>query len=140
MLELAHRLLERAALGADQVDRRHAHVGEEHLAEVAVGGHVLDGPHLDAGRVHRDDDLADAGVRRAVGAGAADEVAVVGYWAPKLVQIFWPLITQSSPSRTAWVFSEARSLPAFGSLMPMHQVVSPDRILGRNSACWSGRP
>ena len=32
------------------------------------------------------------------------------------VQIFWPLITHSSPTRTARVRSEARSVPAFGSL------------------------
>ena len=38
----------------------------------------LIGPHLDAGRVHRHDDLADAGVRRALRRGAADQVAVVG--------------------------------------------------------------
>ena len=31
------------------------------------------------------------------------------------VQIFWPLITQSSPSRTARVRSPARSEPAPGS-------------------------
>jgi hypothetical protein len=32
------------------------------------------------------------------------------------VQIFWPWITHSSPSRTARVRSDARSVPAFGSL------------------------
>ena len=32
-----------------------------------------------------------------------------------LVQIFWPFTTKSSPSRTARVWSEARSLPAPGS-------------------------
>ena len=32
-----------------------------------------------------------------------------------LVQIFWPLITYSSPSRTARVWTEARSEPAPGS-------------------------
>ncbi len=34
---------------------------------------------------------------------------------PAEVQIFWPLITHSSPSRTARVCSEARSEPASGS-------------------------
>ena len=32
------------------------------------------------------------------------------------------------------------SEPAFGSDMPMHHVVSPERIPGRNACCWSGRP
>jgi hypothetical protein len=35
---------------------------------------------------------------------------------PSEVQIFCPLTTNSSPSRTARVRSEARSLPASGSL------------------------
>ena len=35
-------------------------------------------------------------------------------WAP-VVQIFWPLITKSSPSRTAFVWIAARSEPAAGS-------------------------
>ena len=56
----------------------HADVGEEHLAEVPVGGHVGDRADLDTGRVHRHDDLADPLVRRPVGVGAADQVAVVG--------------------------------------------------------------
>ena len=36
------------------------------------------------------------------------------YWIND-VHIFWPLITHSSPSRTARVFSEARSVPEPGS-------------------------
>ena len=40
VLELAHRLLEGVALDADEVDAGHPHVGEEHLAEVAVRRHV----------------------------------------------------------------------------------------------------
>ena len=32
-----------------------------------------------------------------------------------VVQIFWPLMTKSSPSSTALVLSEARSEPAPGS-------------------------
>ena len=35
---------------------------------------------------------------------------------PRDVQIFWPLSTHSSPSRTARSFSPARSDPASGSL------------------------
>jgi hypothetical protein len=32
------------------------------------------------------------------------------------VQIFWPVITHSSPSSSALVRSDARSVPALGSL------------------------
>ena len=59
VFELNHRLFEGVALDTDEVDSRHASVGEVHLAEVTVGGHVGDWTDLDAGRVHRDDDLAD---------------------------------------------------------------------------------
>ena len=45
-------------------------------------------------------------------------------WAPD-VQTFWPLTMNSSPSRTARVESEARSLPAPGSLNSWHQTSSP---------------
>ena len=47
-------------------------------AEVTVGGHVLDRSDLDAGEIHRHDDLGDALVRRTIGAGATDHVAEVG--------------------------------------------------------------
>ena len=36
------------------------------------------------------------------------------YWISE-VHIFWPLMTHSSPSRMALVFSEARSVPEPGS-------------------------
>ncbi len=45
-------------------------------------------------------------------------------WASE-VQIFWPLTTHSSPSRTARVDSAARSEPAAGSLKSWHQISSP---------------
>ena len=35
---------------------------------------------------------------------------------PPVVKTFWPLMTYSSPSRTARVLSDARSVPAPGSL------------------------
>ena len=65
---------------ADQVLGRHAHVGEEHFveAEAAFAGHALDRAHFDARDVHRDDEVRDAGVLRAVGAGARDEDAELG--------------------------------------------------------------
>ena len=45
-------------------------------------------------------------------------------------------MTYSSPSRTARVVSDARSVPEFGSVYPMQKWISPARILGRkNSFC-----
>ena len=53
-------------------------------------------------------------------------------WCPPLVQIFEPLITYSSPSRTARVARLARSLPESGSLNSWHQISSPRKIGSRN--------
>ena len=49
-------------------------------------------------------------------------------WWAKVVHTFCPVTTQSSPSRTAWVFTDARSEPESGSEKPWHQISSPDRI------------
>ena len=52
-------------------------------------------------------------------------------WWAIVVQTFWPETTHSSPSRTAFVFSDARSDPDSGSEKPWHQISSPDRIGSR---------
>ena len=57
-----------------------------------------------------------------------------------VVQIFWPVMTQSSPSRTAVVRSDARSEPASGSEKPWHQMSSPRRIRGSSAVFWSSVP
>jgi hypothetical protein len=49
-------------------------------------------------------------------------------------------MTYSSPSRTAAVFSEARSVPDSGSVYPMQKWMSPARILGRKNAFCSSVP
>ena len=58
-------------------------------------------------------------------------------WA-NVVQIFWPVMTYSSPSRMPRQLSEARSEPALGSLKPWHHTSSPRRMRGRCSAFCSG--
>ena len=55
------------------------------------------------------------------------------YW-PRVVQVFWPLTTQSSPSRTAVVRSEARSEPASGSEKPCDHQMSRLAVLAAGSA------
>ena len=57
-----------------------------------------------------------------------------------MVHTFWPLMTHSSPSSTALVFSDARSEPLLGSLKPWHQRIVPLRICGRNSFFCSSVP
>ncbi len=52
-----------------------------------------------------------------------------------VVQTFWPLITHSSPSRSALVAIAARSLPAPGSLKSWHQISSP-RSIGPRKRCF----
>ena len=56
------------------------------------------------------------------------------------VQIFCPLITYSSPSRTARVRSDARSEPEPGSEKPWHHIASAEAILGRCSSFCSSVP
>ena len=78
MFELGHRLLEGVALDTDEVLGGHADVVEIDLAEVPVGGHVGDRADLDAGEIHRHDQLRHALVRWPVARCATDQVAVVG--------------------------------------------------------------
>ena len=81
------------------------------------------------------------GVGRPVARRAADAGSSSRTTAPKLVQIFCPLMTQSSPSRSAEVVQRRPGrLPAFGSDMPMHHVVSPDEDPGQELGLLVGAP
>ena len=100
-------------------------VGEEHLGEVGGAAQVPQRAHLDARRVHVDDEQADALVLRRVRVGAHVAEAHLGDPSRSDVHTFCPLMTKWSPSSTARVCRPARSEPAFGSLIPMHQTVSP---------------
>ncbi len=59
---------------------------------------------------------------------------------PSVVHVFWPLITQSSPSLTALVVSDARSEPALGSEKPWHHQMSRFAVFGRNFSFISCEP
>ena len=50
------------------------------------------------------------------------------------------MTTQSSPSRSARVVSDARSEPAFGSEKPWHHQMSRFRVAGRKRSFISGEP
>jgi hypothetical protein len=58
---------------------------------------------------------------------------------PEII-IFWPLMTNSSPSRTARVSMCTASDPAFGSVRPKHPRSSPAAILGSQSRFCSSLP
>jgi hypothetical protein len=93
----------------------HAHVLEEDLVEVGLARHLAERADVDAGRLHVDQHVGDAVVLRRVGLGATRaniQSASVAFD----VQIFWPFTTQWSPSSSPFVRSDARSLPAPGSL------------------------
>ena len=53
---------------------------------------------------------------------------------------FWPLTTKRSPSRSARVVSEPRSLPAPGSEKSWHHTWSAASVARRCWACCSGVP
>ena len=55
---------------ADELIVGHEHLVEEHLVELGVAGDLHERPHLDAGRLHVDDEIRDALVLRRVGVGA----------------------------------------------------------------------
>ena len=57
---------------ADEMVVGHEHVVEEHLVELRVAGDLHERTHLDAGRLHVDDEVRDALVLRRVGIGAGE--------------------------------------------------------------------
>jgi hypothetical protein len=75
----------------------------------------------------------------AVGSVRTRQKIQSAYW-PSVVHVFWPLTTQSSPSRTAVVRREARSEPASGSEKPWHHQMSRLAVGGRKRSFCSGEP
>ena len=80
---------------ADDVLLRAAGVGEEHLGELGRAVDLLDGPDLDAGLLHRAQQVGDALVLGGVGVGAAEDEDVVGdepLGGPDLLAVDDPLV------------------------------------------------
>ena len=72
-----------------------AGVGEVHLVELGLAGHLAQRPDLDAGSVHVDDERGEAGVLHGLGIGAHDEQAParqVGERRPHLLAVDDPLV------------------------------------------------
>ncbi len=63
---------------ADQAVVGHEHVVQEHLVEHRVAGELAQRPHVDAGGLHVDEEVADALVLRHVRVGAGQADAPVG--------------------------------------------------------------
>jgi len=70
---------------------------------------------------------------------AGQQEAVVRQVAER-VNIFWPLITHSSPSRAAFVLQANTSDPPSGSVYPRQISVSPAATPGRTWRLSSGDP
>ncbi|MDB4880086.1 MAG: hypothetical protein JWL60_1532 [Gemmatimonadetes bacterium] len=76
--------------------------------------------------------------RRAPGASVRAMTMMTSAKVPEVTQLFVPVRTQESPSRTAWQRSEEASEPASGSLRANAPIISP-RAIGRSqrSRCAS---
>ena len=118
-----------------------ADVGERHLGVVAR--HVERPPvelDLEPRCVARHEERGDA--RRGLPGSPevrAKMMSCVAMWTP-VFQRFIPLITHSSPSRTAVVSRNVASLPWFGSVRPNASRRDPSRKPGIHSAICSAVP
>ena len=63
----------------------------------------------------------------------------VALWTP-VFHIFSPLMTHSSPSRSARVSIQVASEPWLGSVRPKAMPALPSSILGIHSSCWASEP
>ena len=116
---------------ADDVVLRAAGVGEEHLVELGRAVGLDDRPHLDAGLLHRHEQVRDARVLRRVRVGAGEQedvVGVLGLGGPDLLAVDDPLVAVEHGLGLR--ATRGRS-PASGSLKPWHQAISPLQDLGQ---------
>ena len=82
--------------------RGDAHAREEHLVEVGDAGDLAQRPHVDAGRLHVDDEVRDAAVLRLLGIGARDQdppVGVLRVRVPHLLPVDDPLVAVAHRTR-----------------------------------------
>ena len=114
------------ALVAEPVLDRHLDVGEEDLVELRLAGDLAERAHLDAGRVHVDDQVREVPVARRLGVALRDEDAEVGdvrERRPDLLAVDDVDVAAALGARAA----AARSEPASGSEKPWHQISSAAR-------------
>ena len=124
---------------AEHVVGRDAAVLEEELAELALAGELAGRHDGEAGRRQRQQQAARGPCASAPARRCAPAAGTTcARWA-RLDHTFWPVITHSSPSRSALVRSEARSEPALGSEKPSDHISSADRMPGRKRRCCAAR-
>ena len=108
--------LEASTLLAEDVVVADPDIGELHVG--VIGRHV-ERPHefldTEAGRVDRHDEAGDAVALAGLPEVRAKMKSWVAWWSP-VFQYFSPLITHSSPSRTAVVSIHVASEPCSGSV------------------------
>ena len=127
-------------LGADAVVDRHLHAVEEHLVELAVTGDLAQRTDLDTRRrasgspASRSHGAAERSGRSARGRSpsrpSARATTTPSGRSPRRCR-------RAAPRASA---SEARSLPASGSLKSWHQTSSPERIRSIQRVRWGSVP
>ena len=65
---------------------------------------------------------------------------IQSFWLKFVIHIFCPFIIRSSPFLLAFVFIEATSDPAVGSLIPTEATTSPEILGAKNSLLNSSLP
>ena len=124
--QFAHQVAEALAFLAETVAHRHAHVVEEELGRVL---RVHGRPCRACGRGGSPRASPRPTIRLTPLAPAAGSVLhttmIRSAIRPLLMKVLLPLMTYSSPSRTAVVRTAFRSLPVPGSVMAMARMISP---------------
>ena len=125
---------------ADELVVGHEHLVEEHLVELGVARDLHERPHLDAGRLHVDDEVGDALVLRRVGVGAGEADPPPRRTARTTSTPSGPRAASRRRRASARVCSDARSEPASGSLNSWHQISPAVRIDGSHRCFCSSVP
>ena len=126
MQERRHRDLPAAADLAEEVLRGDAHVGEEDLVELRLARDLAQRPHLDARRMHVDDEVREPCVARRLRVGAREEDAEVGEVRERRPHLL-AVHDEVAVLERELVRTPARSEPAPGSEKPWHQISSAER-------------
>jgi hypothetical protein len=123
--ERRHRHLPAAADLAQQVLLRHLDVGEEDLVELRLAGDLAERAHLDAGRLHVDDQVGEPLVALRVRIATADKDAVVGDVSERR-----PDLLAVDDERAVLSLDRGANCREVGSGARLREALAPD-LLGR---------